>query len=89
MMIGNLRLLDAEQILTLLFVYAEPKKFIAIVIKSNDVDTTVIVYLSLQLEVFDEVYDHFEVENEEEKLEDISCAVRVNHSSLSFVEKEE
>ena len=60
---GNFRLLNAEQVLTLLLVYVELKKFVAVFIKSNYVDATILIHLRLQLIVLDKVYDHFEVEN--------------------------
>ena len=82
---------DSEQTLMLLMIELEFENFETIFVDSNDIYALVLVHFRLQFKFRDKVRDHFEVQDSNDEVDQVSCRINVSlfHFMLLIVEERE
>ena len=66
----------------LLFIEVKLENLMAILIETNDVDTTILADLGRQFELGDEMDNHLEVQNAKEEIDAVSTGFNIDLNSL-------
>ena len=73
LLVGELRLREAQQVLAGLAVEAELEDLEAVRVDSDDLDAALLVHLGRQPERRHEIRDHLEVEKDDEEVDDVAA----------------